>query len=328
MNTELLHNHHLLTTDDIEEYRNVINSLWEDHDTHITDEAEFHVHMNRVSLNTVIFTYIHCPADLILKCIEKEEARYSFHLLLDGNSDYQVAPIEVTANYNSSVIHFSSEKMHTKTDSIRALLIEFDQTAVEQALMSRFGTYKPFIPKAAEINYGTTPRLLLHSLCLWCAQQLNHHPENHYTNAKVWTHLEKALLTAFVDCIDRRKNERSKNLESPPQWFETVEAWIDEHLDEPIMLQDLTHVARISERTLQKSFRFYRNCTPMGAVYLRRLIKARAILQSPQPDTTVLQVTLDVGYSHPSRFASHYKKQFGEKPSTTLSNARGRKSKD
>ena len=328
MNTELLNNHHLLSTDDIEEYHKAINSLWIGHDTRVKDEAEFHVHMNRVSLKTVIFTYIHCPADLILKSIENEEARYSFHLLLDDNIDYQIAPIEVTANYDSSVIHFSSEKMHTKTDSIRALLIEFDQTAVEQAFMNRFGTYKPPIPKAAEINYSTAPRLLLHSLCLWCAQQLNHQPENYYTNSKVWTNLEKALLNAFVDCIDRRKNERSKKLENPPQWFEAVEAWIDEHLDEPIMLQDLTHVARISERALQKSFRYYRNCTPMGAVYLRRLLKARAILQSPQPDTTVLQATLDVGYSHPSRFASHYKKQFGEKPSTTLSNARNKISKD
>lgn len=321
LNNELLSNHHLLTTDDIEESRKVTNKLWEEHETQLKEGADFNVHMNRVSLNSVTFTYIHCPADLILTSTKKAETRYSFHLLLDGDIDYRIASTEVTADYDSGVIHLSSEKMQMETDSIRALFVDFDKITVEQALSKRFSSSNPRKLEATTIDYQTAQGTFLRSLCLWCVQQLNH-PESRHPDAKVWQHLEKAILNAFIDCIDQRKTERSKKPKHIHQWFEILETWIDEHLSETVMLQDLVQIAGVSERTLQKSFRKYRNCTPMGAVYLRRLIKARTLLQYARPDTTVLDIALDVGYTHPSRFASHYQKQFGEKPSVTLGKAR------
>ncbi len=321
LNNELLSNHHLLTTDDIEESRKVTNELWEDHETHLTEGSEFNVHMNRVSLNSVTFTYIQCPADLILTSTNKVETRYSFHLLLDGDIDYRVASTELTADSNSGVIHLSSEKMQMKTGSIRALFVDFDRTTVDRALNKRFDSQNPLVPVAAKIDYQSGQGILLRSLSLWCVQQLNH-KEKRNQDSKVWQHLEKAILNAFIDCIDRREADRSSRLEDQRTWFNTIEAWIDEHLSETIMLQDLAEVAGVSERTLQKAFRTYLKCTPMSAVYMRRLNRARTLLQTPQPETTVLQIALDVGYTHPSRFACHYQKKFGEKPSQTLSRAR------
>jgi AraC-like DNA-binding protein len=321
LNNELLSNHHLLTTDDLEESRKITNELWEDHDTYIAEGSDFNVHMNRVSLNSVTFTYIQCPSDLILTSTKKVETRYSFHLLLDGDIDYQVASTELTADSNTGVIHLSSEKMQMKTDSIRALFIDFDKATVDEALNKRFGNQKMLIPAATNLDYQTGQGILLRSLSLWCVQQLNHQ-EKRNPDSKVWHHLEQAILNAFIDCIDRRETERSSILEDQRAWFNAIEAWIDEHLSETIMLQDLAKVAGVSERTLQKAFRTYHNCTPMSAVYMRRLNRARTLLQTPQPETTVLQIALDVGYTHPSRFASHYQKQFGEKPSLTLNIAR------
>jgi len=327
LNNELLSSHHLLTTDDKEESRKITNALWEEHYTQLKEGSDFNVHMNRVSLNSVTFTYIYCPADLILTSTNKAGARYSFHLLLDGDIDYRIASTEVTADYDSGVINLSSEKMQMETDSIRALFVDFDKLTVEQILSKRFDSNNQRKLIATTIDYQSAEGIFLRSLCLWCAQQLNH-PESRHPDAKVWQHLEKAILNAFIDCIDRRKTERSTKLENQRKWFETLETWIDEHLSETIMLQDLTQVVGVSERVLQKAFRKYRNCTPMGAVYLRRLIKARTLLQSAQPDATILEIALDVGYTHPSRFASHYQKQFGEKPSETLSKARNIENKD
>jgi len=324
---ELLSNHHLLTTNDIEESRKITSLLWEEHDTFLKEGADFFVHINRVKLNIVSLSYIHCPADLILESTKEVEARYSFHILLDGDIDYQVASDKAEAKYESGVIHFSSEKMQMAVDSIRALFVDFDKTAVEQALSNRFGQSPPQLPKAAEIDYQSPQGLFLRSLSLWCAHQLNH-PNCQHPNSKKWQHLEKTLLFAFIDCLDRRAKERTRQQENRYQWIKAVETWIDGHLHEPIMLQDLANVANVSERALQKAFRNFRNCTPMGAVYFRRLIKARSLLQAADEDTTVLQIAMEVGYTHPSRFASHYLKQFGEKPSQTLHKAKNKKTKN
>lgn len=81
----------------------------------------------------------------------------------------------------------------------------------------------------------------------------------------------------------------------------------------------LAHATGVSARALQKAFQRCGHPSPMA--YLRRLRLDRVheeLTSSAQGATTVTDVAGRWGFVHLSRFADHYRQQFGQKPSETL----------
>ena len=100
-----------------------------------------------------------------------------------------------------------------------------------------------------------------------------------------------------------------------------VEAYIEAHAREPIVLADLVAVAGVSVRTLQISFQKSRGLSPMAFLQQRRLACARADLLSAPPGTTVATVARRLGFVAAGRFSVAYRRRFGESPSQTLARA-------
>ena len=100
---------------------------------------------------------------------------------------------------------------------------------------------------------------------------------------------------------------------------EEIEAWIGQHLAEPITLDRLQAVACVSSRCLQKACLARWGQTPLELVTSRRLRAARERLQSRSTRGSVTQAALSSGFSHLGRFAGLYKRTFGESPSDTAS---------
>ena len=97
-----------------------------------------------------------------------------------------------------------------------------------------------------------------------------------------------------------------------------LEAWIEAHLDRPITMGRLCHVAGVGERALQKVFESHRGISPMRFVTERRLAAARRRLTSALPGNDVTSVAVSLGFGHPGRFAGLYREAFGEAPSQSL----------
>ncbi len=96
-------------------------------------------------------------------------------------------------------------------------------------------------------------------------------------------------------------------------------AYMREHVDQPLSVEDLCRVLRVSRRTLQYSFQDVLQTNP--AAYLRtlRLNGARRSLRRADPATlNVADVAARWGFWHLSRFATDYRRMFGELPSQTL----------
>jgi AraC family ethanolamine operon transcriptional activator len=110
---------------------------------------------------------------------------------------------------------------------------------------------------------------------------------------------------------------------------QTVRALIDQHLDDGLTIEDLTSVTDVSERTLRSVFLEYFGLPPMQYILVRRLHRVRNALQAGAPAvTTVTAVAAKFGFWHFGRFASAYRKLFGESPSETLRGTyRGRKAR-
>lgn len=109
---------------------------------------------------------------------------------------------------------------------------------------------------------------------------------------------------------------------SSPAYIRVAEEFMASNARKHITLHDIAQAAGISVRTLQKGFQQHRETTPMAALRNRRLILARKELLRANPYShNVTTIAMDCGFTHLSKFARHFKNQFGECPSETLKRA-------
>jgi AraC-like DNA-binding protein/tetratricopeptide (TPR) repeat protein len=87
-------------------------------------------------------------------------------------------------------------------------------------------------------------------------------------------------------------------------------------------VNDLAGASGLSRRALQSQFRGFLGATPVEFLRLMRLARARSQLLSAEPAATVTTVAAACGLTHLGRFASWYRKRYGESPSATLNRAR------
>jgi AraC-like DNA-binding protein len=100
--------------------------------------------------------------------------------------------------------------------------------------------------------------------------------------------------------------------------------WLKDRLDEPIQLDTLAAAAGVRPRTLEAHFKQYLGTTPLGWVRHMRLARARQQLLSATAEGSVTGVALANGFTELGRFATQYRREFGELPSQTLKAIRDR----
>ncbi|MEU8659079.1 helix-turn-helix transcriptional regulator, partial [Actinoplanes philippinensis] len=82
---------------------------------------------------------------------------------------------------------------------------------------------------------------------------------------------------------------------------------------------ELAAIAGMSIRSLQSGFRRHVGSAPMTYLQQVRLTRAHEALRTGDPAViTVADVAHRWGFAHLGRFASAYRKRFGESPSETL----------
>ncbi|MFN8195216.1 MAG: AraC family transcriptional regulator [Nocardioidaceae bacterium] len=96
--------------------------------------------------------------------------------------------------------------------------------------------------------------------------------------------------------------------------------YIEQHLAEPITLDDLAAFVRMSPRSIQAGFREDLDTTPMAFIRGRRLEQVRrSLLQAmPGDGVNVTDVAQHWGFTHLGNFSVRYRQEFGESPSQTL----------
>ncbi len=92
---------------------------------------------------------------------------------------------------------------------------------------------------------------------------------------------------------------------------------IASNCQEPISVQDLARRLDVSTRTLEYSFQEVLDTTPAAYIKIVRLHEARRAIRRAAPQETVTNIAATWGFWHFGRFASDYRKLFGELPSET-----------
>jgi AraC-like DNA-binding protein len=111
---------------------------------------------------------------------------------------------------------------------------------------------------------------------------------------------------------------------SAPASVRRAEEYMTAHAAEPIRLADIAAAAGVPARTLQAAFKAFRGVAPLDFLRQRRFELAQTALVNPTLATSVAGVAVATGFGKPGRFATDYKKRFGESPSATLAKSRAR----
>lgn len=105
----------------------------------------------------------------------------------------------------------------------------------------------------------------------------------------------------------------------PPQIVKRLDAFLREHLDEPIQIAQLCDVTGVSERSLRNACHAVCGTSPKRYLTRRRLEAVRLALEEAEPGhATVTRIATDFGFYELGRFAATYTSFFGERPSDTL----------
>ena len=89
--------------------------------------------------------------------------------------------------------------------------------------------------------------------------------------------------------------------------------------DEHVSLIELATAAGVSERTLETVFNEYYGVGPRRYLHLRQLNLIRCALKAADPEkASVTEVLAQYGVWEFGRFASRYRRHYGERPSDTL----------
>ena len=129
--------------------------------------------------------------------------------------------------------------------------------------------------------------------------------------------LVTSLLNSQPNSLTESLFNRDKQVR--PFYIKRATEYIQENIEDLILLSDLVEETGVSLRTLQAGFSKFYDVGPSAYIKQLKMRGARESLLSESPlETTVADVAARYGFYNPCNFSVNYKKLFGETPSETL----------
>jgi AraC-like DNA-binding protein len=133
--------------------------------------------------------------------------------------------------------------------------------------------------------------------------------------------LEEFVMSSLLYSLQSNYTEQLASRSQPAHRAIRVACdYIDRNLADPITVDDVAGAAGVSVRTIQNLFAQQLGQTPTSYLRNERLERARSDLADAPGGSrlTVTDVAMRWGFGHLGRFATTYRKRFGEFPSETL----------
>jgi AraC-like DNA-binding protein len=109
-----------------------------------------------------------------------------------------------------------------------------------------------------------------------------------------------------------------------PQHVKRALAYMRANMAERITLDGVASACAVSERTLLRQFQQFVGLAPLAYLRRFRLSAARSGLADPQNRDAIADIAARCGFSHLGRFATEYRRLYGETPSAARQRVRAR----
>jgi AraC-like DNA-binding protein/tetratricopeptide (TPR) repeat protein len=126
-----------------------------------------------------------------------------------------------------------------------------------------------------------------------------------------------------MDGVDRTQPIEAESQRVLPQHVKRALAHMRSNMGDRITLKGLASACAVSERTLLRQFHQFVGLAPLAYLRRLRLNAAKSELACPQNNNAIADIAVRCGFSHLGRFATEYRRLFGEMPSATRQRSRG-----
>jgi transcriptional regulator GlxA family with amidase domain len=89
---------------------------------------------------------------------------------------------------------------------------------------------------------------------------------------------------------------------------------METHIEETLSFEEIARLVGLSQRQLQRMFKYYLDVTPTHYYLQLRLRRARELLL--QTTMSIMSVTVACGFQSSCHFSKAYRNQFGRSPSS------------
>lgn len=127
------------------------------------------------------------------------------------------------------------------------------------------------------------------------------------------------LLQLLLELIDVAVDARRQLPPASTRAYivEKAIAYMQDHLTDPVLMESVARVVRVSSRTLRYSFEEVLGVSPRAYLASLRLRRARQELCTAGNPQSIQRIAHEYGFWHVGRFAQYYRDAFGELPSDT-----------
>lgn len=137
-------------------------------------------------------------------------------------------------------------------------------------------------------------------------------------DASMRREIEGALLNLLRGAATARKVAPGSSFGNRFQAVRACEAYMREHIDETVSLQDLSDLCGFRPRSLINAFEAFTGLSPIAYLKTQRLNGVRrTLLSTARNDERIIDIAMDWGFDHMGHFAADYRTMFGERPSET-----------
>lgn len=208
------------------------------------------------------------------------------------------------------ILFFDDSHMHNfiSSDSIQFSVISIEKKKLEK----KYFNFSNIIDHFIHDTDGTLVTTLHH---IW---KRFTDPVHKHKKSEQFIEAEDEILSIVIKLLSKQ-TPRLPKLRAGEEIALQIRDRIFNHMDGNIHIKDLAKEYKISEQTLQNSFKSLFGFTPKHFFRILKLNLVHQELQKSNPNqTTVLKVAYKWGFKHMGRFAYYYKDLFSENPSQTL----------
>ncbi|OTG85326.1 AraC family transcriptional regulator [Acinetobacter sp. ANC 4558] len=250
--------------------------------------------------------------------IDEASQNYLFRITLEGECEVDNAHNQVLQSVGiMTVTHPNSKNRIVTNQRCRNIILKLTQQDVETQLFKMLG-------------YTCTHPVIFNSGLSCTSEGLNSIIEtlnylcHAYYNIQNWSFISGSFTQYLIELILLKvPNNYSQKLNEQrqlvlPNYMKKAQQYIQNHIQDNIVLADLSVFCGVSSRTIQKGFNQYFQQTPIEYIRDLRVERIHQDLLKSHGNETVTDILLQYGIQSFGHFSNVYKKRYGCLPSQTL----------
>lgn len=322
-----LSNHHLLSSQNLDELRETLNEAFIPHQLNITQKnSEVDASVYACAINNLSLVDVSYGEDVSVEArLYDEHCRdiITVNIAISGTGDLSRNGKHWELSQDKGMILDMQQPFAVKTLNCHGLALSFSTDVLKQHARSLIGDKVDLIGFEFDrtIDMTTLQGQALRNVILHAAVEMNG-PLAALSNPIALANMENYLLTQFLVLQANSFMDVEQSTIAPSIMHRHVKRacdYIYAHAHEKILLQDLVDYAGCSYRTLQKEFNQTFAMPPMTYLTTVRLKYFREdLLDEQNSELTISKLANKWGFVHMGRLAKLYRKQYGTLPSETF----------